>query len=206
MEKGAVSKVCKKCGIEKSINEFSKHKFNKDGHFGSCKKCESMRGKEYRSRPEVKERIKAYREKYKEKNRKRAKEYWKEYSKRPSTIKRRREYSQRPEVKLRNCITTRLRNAIKLGENNSWSGDPGHGLSIEELKDWLEYNFYPNPKTGEQMTWDNYGRGGWVVDHVIPLPLFDLSNERELKEACYWVNLQPMWGFENWSKYNKLPV
>ncbi len=40
-------KICNECGIEKSLNQYPKHKDTKDGHLSKCKSCVSMRRKEY---------------------------------------------------------------------------------------------------------------------------------------------------------------
>jgi len=66
------------------------------------------------------------------------------------------------------------------------------GCSIEELIKHLESKF----KSG--MSWENYGK--WHIDHIRPLSKFDLSDENQLKEACHYSNLQPLWAFENLSK------
>ena len=42
------AKVCKICGIEKDINDFSKHKGMKDGYRNNCKKCEYEISKRYK--------------------------------------------------------------------------------------------------------------------------------------------------------------
>jgi 5-methylcytosine-specific restriction endonuclease McrA len=41
-----MKKICHKCGIEKDLSEFHKHKNFKDGHVGQCKKCVLARHKE----------------------------------------------------------------------------------------------------------------------------------------------------------------
>ena len=50
------------------------------------------------------------------------------------------------------------------------------------------------------MTWDNYGLGGWQIDHIKPCASFDLSNPNQQSECFDWTNLQPMWKKENQSK------
>lgn len=74
------------------------------------------------------------------------------------------------------------------------------GCSIDELKAHLESKFYPNPETGETMTWENYGRYGWHIDHIKPLCKFDLTNKVQLEEACNFINLQPLWFKDNLEK------
>ena len=44
-----MKKICKKCGIEKMINEFPKNKNEKDGYFYYCKSCEKERKDKYRN-------------------------------------------------------------------------------------------------------------------------------------------------------------
>ncbi|KKM70439.1 hypothetical protein LCGC14_1440750 [marine sediment metagenome] len=56
------------------------------------------------------------------------------------------------------------------------------------------------------MTWENYGKGGWEVDHIIPKSVFNYTKpEDEDFNRCWALkNLQPMWGPENQSKNAKL--
>jgi len=49
------------------------------------------------------------------------------------------------------------------------------------------------------MTWDNYGQL-WEIDHDKPLASFDLSDPKQLKEVCYYTNLQPLWKEEHKTK------
>jgi hypothetical protein len=53
------------------------------------------------------------------------------------------------------------------------------------------------------MTWQNHGTHGWHIDHKKPLSLFDLSNEEQLRAACNYTNLQPLWAHDNLVKGNK---
>ena len=54
------------------------------------------------------------------------------------------------------------------------------------------------------MSWDNYGE--WHIDHIMPLSTFDLTNPDQLKEACKYTNLQPLWAEDNLHKSSKLPT
>ena len=53
------------------------------------------------------------------------------------------------------------------------------------------------------MSWDNYGYWTWHIDHIKPLCLFDLTDEKQLKEAWSLKNLQPLWAKENLQKNKK---
>ena len=59
-----MKKTCTKCGIEKSVDEFYKHKGCKYGFSPLCKKCHSENAKEYYqiNAKKIKEKIKKYRE------------------------------------------------------------------------------------------------------------------------------------------------
>lgn len=74
------------------------------------------------------------------------------------------------------------------------------GCSIPELKKYLESQF------DGTMTWDNHRLRGWHIDHIVPLSIFNLEDIEQLKVACHYTNLQPMWWRENIIKYNKLPT
>jgi hypothetical protein len=70
------------------------------------------------------------------------------------------------------------------------------GCSPEFLKEHLEKQF----KDG--MNWDNYGKNGWHIDHIIPLS--SAKNEEEMYKLCHFTNLQPLWAKENLSKGSKI--
>lgn len=72
------------------------------------------------------------------------------------------------------------------------------GCEIDFLKEYLESKF----KDG--MTWDNWSKDGWHIDHIIPLSSFDFSKLEEQKKAMHYTNLQPLWAEENLSKGNLL--
>ena len=101
------------------------------------------------------------------------------------------------ECRLRFYLRNRLRSAIR---NNQKGGSAVRdlGCTIAELKIRLELQFQPG------MTWENWAFNGWHIDHIIPLSSFDLTNSEEVKKACHYTNLQPMWAIDNLRKSNKV--
>jgi hypothetical protein len=71
------------------------------------------------------------------------------------------------------------------------------GCSIDELKIYLESKWQPT------MSWDNWTTNGWHIDHIKPLAKFDLTDSEQLKKACHYSNLQPLWAHDNLSKGTK---
>jgi len=91
--------------------------------------------------------------------------------------------------RLRSQISSNVKNGVK--KNNSIKI---LGYTINDLRLHLESMFT------DGMTWDNYGRKGWHIDHIKPLAMFDLSTEDGIKEAWSLSNLQPLWESDNLSK------
>jgi hypothetical protein len=108
--------------------------------------------------------------------------------------KRKERYQQDLPFRIAQVLRSRIARSIKSG-----SAVKDLGCSIQELKAYLEAHFQPG------MSWDNYGLRGWHIDHTIPLDSFDLSDPKQLKQACHYTNLQPLWASANISKGNRLP-
>jgi len=72
------------------------------------------------------------------------------------------------------------------------------GCSLSDLKIHIENKFT------DGMTWANYGKTGWHIDHIIPLS--SASNELELQSLCHYSNLSPLWSSDNLKKSNKLLI
>jgi hypothetical protein len=102
-----------------------------------------------------------------------------------------------PTYRVRRLLRIRLNTAAKRGYR-SGSAIRDLGCTIEELKLHLESKFQPG------MTWDNYGKYGWHIDHVVPLSSFDLTDPEQLQKACHYTNLQPLWAKDNLTKSNKV--
>jgi hypothetical protein len=199
-------KACSKCKIEKDINCFSVQSSSKSGYRSQCKECinnnenHKKYSKIYHSIQKVKDRKKEYQqqENYKDKR----KIYNKIYNKlaREKNQKRQNERSLKDvNFRLSHNLRTRISKAVKRGQK-SGSAISDLGCSIEDFKKYLEAQFHVNPRTGENMTFENYGYYGWHIDHIIPLVSFDLTNREQFLKACHYTNLQPLWKNENMTK------
>ena len=74
------------------------------------------------------------------------------------------------------------------------------GYAFDELRKHLEKQFT------EGMSWDNYGMGGWVIDHKIPKAIFNFTKPEHQDFRRCWAlkNLQPMWERDNLIKQAKI--
>lgn len=68
------------------------------------------------------------------------------------------------------------------------------GCDVSALRSHIEKQFKPG------MTWENYGKFGWHIDHIKPCSAFDLTDPAQAEECFHFTNLQPLWAFENLSK------
>ncbi len=97
-----------------------------------------------------------------------------------------------PGFKLKLLLRIRLYKAIK-GNYKTGSAVKLLGCTVQELKNYLESKFSVG------MNWNNHGL--WHIDHVKPLASFDLTNLDEMKLACHYTNLQPLWAKDNQEKW-----
>jgi len=74
------------------------------------------------------------------------------------------------------------------------------GYTVAKLMAHLEKLFRPG------MCWENYGRGGWHIDHIIPRAAFNYQTPQDIDFKRCWAlsNLQPLWERENIAKGAKL--
>ena len=190
-------KKCSKCNKEKSLFEFSKSKSNKYGVRSYCKKCDSIVNKIYRdsNKKYLKEYLKdwykdnkknflAQQKKYKFSNRQNINDH----------LKERRQFDI--NFKIRDNLTTRIWFALNRGIKSTGTMKL-LGCSIEFLKTHLESKFK------EGMSWGNYSKFGWHIDHIKPCSSFNLSDKEEQLKCFNYTNLQPLWWYENLEKSNK---
>ena len=100
---------------------------------------------------------------------------------------------------LRCLLHSRIRNAVKFQRGKkAFATMELIGCTVEHLRDHLESQFT------EGMTWDNMGRGGWQMDHIIPCNVFDLTKPSHQKVCFNWQNIQPLWERDNILKDDKI--
>lgn len=174
--------------------------------------CDHVRNIERKSKLKHREKILLRNKEYRIKNKEKIKEYY-----------------QKPETKARQTAN-RLKNKENINANKRYqeklkrSINPSHklisnqrsrisgilkrhkttktlcllGCTAQFLKKYLENKFL------EGMTWDNYGKYGWHVDHIIPCSAFDLTDLEQQQICFHYSNLQPLWAIDNLKKGNKL--
>lgn len=198
--------------------DFHKNNATPDGLAYRCKICIKQYGETYRTnnKEKIKTGNKRYYEGnkdriferdriYKEKNKNRIKEYKQQYyQEHKQEINEYVRYKKDTDIgyRLANNLRNRLGQAIK-HNYKAGSAIEDLGCSIDELKQHLEARFYSHPETGEMMTWENWSRTGWHIDHITPLDDFDLEDREQFLKACHYTNLQPLWWFQNLIKGNK---
>lgn len=189
-------KTCSICSQSKEETEF--YDVKRRGivfKTAECKACKKEYHKAYQSKN--KEKMREKQNKWFQNNKELQYERVKQFKKlNPDKVKLR---LQKPLVKIANRIRTRLWHAVK-GGTVSGSAVRDLGCTIEELKVHLESQFQPG------MSWDNWTTDGWHIDHIVPLCSFDLTDPEQLKKACHYTNLQPMWAEDNLKKGRRYPA
>lgn len=206
-------KTCSKCKITKSLEDFYVDRYATSGRRPQCKNCMgfySLIHKQQKAK---------YDKQYRKKNEnviKEQKRLWYQIPKNKlKKLESMRRYNQDPVVKnaynrwrstrykknihfrLACLLRTRLNTAVR-GCHKSGSAVNDLGCTVGEFKIYMEAHFTSG------MTWDNWAKNGWHIDHKLPLACFDLTDRKQLLKACHYTNLQPMWAKENISKGKKL--
>ena len=211
-------KICTVCKKSLPFSEFFKDSSRNDGYNASCKSCKKIHCKLYRETHPDK--MLEIRKKYKEDNPDYQKLYLREYRTRDYVKAQKREYRQRPEIKKRKLeqmkqrrsenlnirlnylFSKKINNALKRKNVSklgvSWKLLLGYDANI--LKTHLESLFQPG------MSWDNYGKFGWHIDHIIPQSSFVFSSIYDSQFKTCWSldNLQPLWWYDNLAKRNTI--
>ena len=136
---------------------------------------------------------KFYKKEYRKLNKEKQKTYkkdWHESNKEKVNIYYNNKRKTDIQFKLQSNLRSRLHSALK-DNRKVGSAVKDLGCSVEELKQYLESKFQPG------MSWDNWSLDGWHIDHIKPLSSFDLTDRKQLLEACHYTNLQPLWAKDN---------
>ena len=198
---------------EKELRKKNKDRIraSKKRYYKANRERELARNKTYQEAH--KEEMRAYKKQWDEENKEKNKEYQRQYYLEHLEEKRvykRKHYQENKEkinrynkrryhsdinYKLACSQRRRLVNALR---NNQKTGSAikDLGCSVENLRKHLENLFRPG------MSWRNWGRFGWHIDHVIPLSRFALDDTEQFLQAVHYTNLQPMWANDNLSKGN----
>ena len=116
-------------------------------------------------------------------------------------------YNRYRIIKRRTDIKCNLNNRITTAINISLKGNK-NGLHWESLLDYTQKDLrtHLEKQFKDGMNWENYGKKGWVLDHKIPVSLFNIKGikSKGFKQCWALENLQPMWEKENIKKSNNL--
>lgn len=191
-------KACSTCGTTKALTEFYKHVSCRFGVAAQCKKCASAYKKSFyrTNREQILNRCAEYEKAHREKvnARKRTPE-----ARQKERDRRFRRMGSDLLFKIKVSLRNRLNKALR-GNAKNGSAVADLGCSIDELKKYLEALFLSG------MTWGNWGLGAgcWQIDHIQELRAFNLADPADVKRACHFTNLQPLWHADHvrktWSK------
>lgn len=198
-----MERICNNCKISKPIEAFRPMKTNRDGIALVCRKCVNAQSRNLRH---AKERAGNALIKEHKKNGLSKKDFEsiEDYDNHIENLRREgieKFIKEKPIKNVKKTIqwkrATSLRSQLRLLVRNL---KPSKrvieivGCNHIELKQYLESKFMPD------MSWDNYGKHGWHIDHIKPCKSFDLTKEEQIRECFNFRNLQPLWAKENWSK------
>ncbi len=173
-------------------------KKSKDKHREKVREAERVR---YRKNPEL------YRERGKQrylKNRQLIRKQTDEWKKNnPELVRKYQRISRNRRYKhdISYRIVCALRNRVRKTICGEYKSDRAIGLlgcSITDFRIYIESKFEPG------MSWENYGRGGWHLDHIMPCAIFDFTKAEHQKRCFHFSNYQPLWQFDNLSKRDKI--
>ena len=217
-----MSKVCITCQSDKALSEFETRSDTQQKR-NQCKQCRSNYVKNYKSKRttgEIKKKeVEVYDGGYKECKQCHIKKLLNEFPKRDTkhgyrheclqckqqnlniyyqnvyNEKRRNRKQEDVKYKLLNNHRNYIYKMLTRFKNKRGSSMSYVGCTLEQLKQWLEFQF------DSQMNWNNYGTL-WTIDHVLPLSIFDLTEKSAQSIAFNWKNMRPC--TDNFSKGNKL--
>jgi hypothetical protein len=164
----------------------------------ACSKEQSrLRHANYKNIPEHVERIKGYQAKYRNTDKRKE---WLENNK-ESIAEKKNDYIKKKRKEDLNyrllCVLRATIGRILKKKKKDQNRSSYCSYTPEQLRLHLESKFR------DGMTWDNYGRLGWHIDHIKPLTAFTFFDDNgnmildQFKECMALENLQPLWYDEN---------
>lgn len=96
--------------------------------------------------------------------------------------------------KLLSRLRCRLNAALKMRAKKADRTVKLVGCTMDELRAHIEKQFEPG------MSWDNWTKNGWHIDHKRPCCSFDLTQPEQQALCFHYSNLRPLWCDENWRK------
>ena len=174
-------KTCSKCGEEKDVGEFRVRR-------NQCKECNRIVARKYRK---TSEKYRGVKRKYDQSVKGKAAQ--RKYRKSEKGKAAFRRSNQKPIIRIRTLLRSRLKNFIN-GSDSKLNRET-MGCTLNEFRAHYESLFKPG------MGWRTYGV--WVSDHIIPMCRFDLTKDEEVKKCMHYTNLQPLWKWDNIKKGSK---
>lgn len=126
------------------------------------------------------------------------------------TLTYRWRYANDTEFRLKECLRRQLRKKagierIEQAIRAAIKGVKTHaamehllGYRMSELRQHLERQFVRG------MSWKNYGKAGWHIDHIMPKRCFDLSKHDDIRSFWSLPNLRPLPASDNIKKHEKI--
>lgn len=181
----------------------------KKRHYREHKSKRKQYNQEYYERN--KQTISTQKKKYRKKNLRRIKQYKKLYylQNREKILQynssRRQEINEYTNEKRKTDLNFRLSHSLRSRLLNAIRNNQRKGSAVRDLGCSIgDFKLYIESKWLDGMTWENYGRDGWHLDHIIPLAYFDLSKRKQFLKACHYTNYQPLWAKDNIGKGKSL--
>jgi hypothetical protein len=184
-------KKCSKCKEEKDVfNDFHKDRSTRDGVTNQCKICRKNGLKKTKSSKRITTNTfekNSYYQNNKYIINKKGVEYRNKRTKEDNLFK----------FKL--GVRCNIRKSFNRGSNQFRKDAKTEsilGCTIEEFKSYIKSKFT------NKMTFDNYGKNGWHLDHIIPLST--AKTYEDVVKLCYYTNFQPLWAKDNLKKGCKI--
>jgi hypothetical protein len=115
---------------------------------------------------------------------------------------RRERYRTNEQARLADLLRAALRSAIvHRRSKRDWDRDAKLrdliGCSKAALREHITAQFTPG------MSWENYGRDAWEMDHIKPCSAFDLTDPAQQAACFHFTNLRPLWRIDNMRRSRK---